>query len=541
VTSFVVPEGVSAARARRRRVRWVLGALVVALLVFSGGRASAAVRRYALVVGDNRGDGGEVELRYAESDAQRIYDVLKDLGGFEPGDMVLLRGEETPRVQSTLIGLNDRIRGTIAQGAEAVLFVYYSGHASADALHLAGTHFDLPQLEQLVRGSAATFRILVVDACRSGALTRVKGGHAAPPFDIRVDEHLAEQGLALLTSSAANEDAQESDALKGSFFTHHFVSALLGAADADGDGRITLEEAYRYAYEATLRSSSETWAGLQHPTFRYELQGTGKLPLTQLPVAAQSRATLVFPAGRTYLVMDRNDHGAVVGEVPDVARSRRMSVRAGHYFVRGRATDALLEGEIDAPGGAEFEVADARLHRIAYARLVRKGGGVQAVAHGPEAGYFFHTPLKNAASLCQGAFAGYAVHLEPLSFGARLAGCHTGFASDMLVASTNELGGELRAAHTWDLPVVGIDLGLSLGGWLFRQSFTTQGVAPPRSTPAGSLTLGLGVHADLGKGYVLLEESALAAYVYAQEQQAGPTSLGPSFAFRQLVGVGKVW
>src|SRR4051812_37133854 len=85
----------------------------------------------------------------------------------------------------------------------------------------------------LVRGSAATFRILAVDSCRSGALTRVKGGR--PPFDIRIDEHLSEQGLVLLTSSAADEDAQESDALRGSFFMHHFVSALLGAADADGE------------------------------------------------------------------------------------------------------------------------------------------------------------------------------------------------------------------------------------------------------------------------------------------------------------------
>ena len=73
-------------------------------------------------------------------------------------------------------------------------------------------------------------------------LTRVKGGHGAP---LRDSDRRApfEQGLALLTSSAANEDAQESDALKGSFFTHHFVSALLGAADADGDGKVTLEEA----------------------------------------------------------------------------------------------------------------------------------------------------------------------------------------------------------------------------------------------------------------------------------------------------------
>ena len=123
----------------------------------------------------------------------------------------------------------------------------------------------------------------------------------------------------MLTSSASNEDAQESDVLRGSIFTHYFVSALLGAGDADGDGRVTLEEAYRYAYEATLRSSSATWAGAQHPTFRYEMQGMGKLALSELPASTASRALLVFPAGKPYLVLAGSESGAVVGEVTEHA------------------------------------------------------------------------------------------------------------------------------------------------------------------------------------------------------------------------------
>ena len=103
---------------------------------------------------------------------------------------------------------------------------------------------------------------------------------------------------------------------------------------------------------------------MQHPTFRYELRGAGKLPLNELPLPSQSRSTLVFPAGRTYVVMAGNDRGPVVGEVSDVARARRMSVRAGRYFVRGRTSDALLEGEIDANG--TVDVTDDRLRRVAY-------------------------------------------------------------------------------------------------------------------------------------------------------------------------------
>lgn len=521
-------------------LRRSLAALVAVTLFVCVSSASAAVRRYAVIIGNDRGDASDGGLRYAETDAQRVHDVLKDLGGFEPSDMVLLRGESASRAQATLIAINDRIRATIATGSEALLFVYYSGHGGTDALRMAGTRFDLVQLEQLVRGSSATFRVLAVDACRSGALTRTKGGRPAPPFDIRVDERLAEQGLVVLTSSSVNEDAQESDALKGSFFTHHFVSALLGAADADRDGRITLEEAYRYTYDATLRSSSETLSGIQHPTFRYELRGAGKLPLTQLPLPSHARATLVFPAGRTYLVMAGSDQGAVVGEVTDVATARRLSVRTGRYFVRGRTKDALLEGELNANG--TVDVTDDRLTRIAYTRLVRKGGGAQRVAHGPEAGYSFKSPMRNADGFCHGAFAGYTLHFEELSVGARLAGCHSSYANDVVDASVNELGGELRAVRGWDLPILSVELGLALGGWLLHQSFTTRGVAPARSSPAGSLGLSLGLRADVGAGFSILVESALLTMLYAQENDASTaTTLGPHVAFRQSFGLAKVW
>ncbi len=515
-------------------------AAVVALALPSP--AFAAVRRYAVVMGDNRGEAGDVSLRYAESDAQRVYDVLKDLGGFEPANMVLLRGEDAARAQATIIAVNERVRADIASGADALLFVYYSGHAGTDALHMANTRFDLAQLEQLVRGSAATFRILAVDACRSGALTRIKGGRPAPPFDIDVDERLSEQGVVLLTSSAANEDAQESDALQGSFFTHAFVSALLGAGDADGNGEVTLDEAYLYAFDATLRATSATWAGVQHPTFRYDLRGVGALPLTQLPPAGGVRATLVFPPNRTYLILAGSEGGPVVGEVGDAARGRRVSLRPGRYFVRGRTRDRLLEGDLDLAQGASIDVSDNRLRSVEYARLVRKGAGVRSVVQGTDAGVFFQTPLKNADDLCWGAFAGWEVHFAPVSLGARLAACHATFANDSLNASSNAYGGELRVTHTWDVPVLGVDLGFALGGWLLEQRFTTAGNAPTRNSPAASVALVLGLHIDLGAGFAIVTDGALQSFVYAQhDQSANKTSLGPFVSYRQALGVSKAW
>ena len=521
-------------------IRGIVIVVVAALVLLSSSTAFATVRRFAVVVGNNRGDASDVELRYAESDAQRVSDVLTSLGGFEPADVVVLKNENAARVQSTLIAVNDRVRSVVGAGTEALLFVFYSGHADAESMHLATTRLRTAQLEQLVRGSAATFRVLAIDACRSGSLTRVKGGTPAAPFDIRVDEHLAGQGIVFLTSSSANEDAQESDALKGSFFTHHFVSALRGAADADADGRVTLEEAYRYAYEATLRSTSETLAGTQHPTFRYELQGAGKLTLTELRSSSASRGALAFPPKRSYLVMERSNRGAVVAEVGAAASARTIAVVPGRYFVRGRAPDVLLEGEVDAPVGGTVDVTDDKLRRVAYARLVRKGEGDASIVHGPDAGYVFHTALSNADSACHGAFGGYTMHLEDVSFGVRLAGCHASFANATLDAATDEWGGELRATHAFDLPVLSIEPTVGIGAWAFHQSFTTTGNAPSRTSAAGSLALALALRVDLGAGFSVFGESALAGYVYEEARRDGDV-LGLHLAFRQAAGFAKVW
>src|SRR5437868_14894755 len=123
---------------------------------------------------------------------------------------------------------------------------------------MGGTQLDLSELEQLVRGSAAGFRLLILDACRAGALARVKGGSPIPPFDIQLGERVAGEGAVFLTSSSASEDSQESDEIKSSFFTHALVSGLLGAADANGDGRVTLAESYRSPSDATLPPSSRS-------------------------------------------------------------------------------------------------------------------------------------------------------------------------------------------------------------------------------------------------------------------------------------------
>ena len=504
------------------------------------GVARAHVVRFALVVGDNHGAAREQPLLYAVRDAQRVRDVLLALGGYLPENTYLLAEPDAASVRRVLIQLNERIRREVSMpDTQAVLFVYYSGHADAAALHLGTTELELAELRGLVNGSAAQFRVLVLDACRSGAVTRVKGGRPVPAFSVALEQRLSGEGAVFLTSSAADEDAQESDELRGSFFTHYFVSGLLGAADDDRNGEVSLAEVYGYTYAHTLRATSRSFAGSQHPTFRYQLEGRGDLVMTAPRAYSPNRAELVFPPKRSYLVLRLGADGSVVGEVSRDDPARSLSVEPGRYFVRGREADALLEGEFAAAVGSRIDVGKLALDRVEYAVLARKGGGSRSAAHGPELGYRLRTTPWQEASLCQGLMLGYAYELPALSLHPRLAGCLQHFDNSQLHARTQELSLELRAAHAWDpWPRLSVELGVSIGTQLVLQQFDSAGSAPARTSLGASLGVGPGVRFQLAGGWHTFGELSVLTQLY--ERRDRKTQKLTAVALVSLsVGVGK--
>ena len=109
------------------------------------------------------------------------------------------------------------------------------------------------------------------------------------------------KGYAFITSSSATEAAQESSRLKRSFFTHNLISGMRGAADRNQDGRITLMEAYQFAFDGTLNQTEKTMAGPQHPRYQIEMSGTGDVVITEI---WKSTAVLVLKedvAGKIYI------------------------------------------------------------------------------------------------------------------------------------------------------------------------------------------------------------------------------------------------
>jgi uncharacterized caspase-like protein len=109
------------------------------------------------------------------------------------------------------------------------VIVYYSGHADEKGLLLGDDRYSYRSLRDRLDQIPGDVRIAVLDACSSGAFTRMKSGQSRPAF--LVDESSDMRGHAFLTSSSDSEAAQESDRIRASYFTHYLLSGFRGAAD----------------------------------------------------------------------------------------------------------------------------------------------------------------------------------------------------------------------------------------------------------------------------------------------------------------------
>jgi hypothetical protein len=287
-------------------------------------------RTYAVVVGSNVGGAGQAPLRFAEDDAQRIAEVLRELGHYDGNDVRILLHTDPAHVLAAIDDVATKVRSNAARGEQSEVVFYYSGHARANAVSIGGEELPLQTLRTRLSGLPSALTIVVLDACQSGSFSRVKGAEPAADFSYNSVSRLTQKGLAVMASSTSQELSQESDELKASYFTHHLVTALRGAGDSDGDGRVSLDEAYRYAYRRTLASTARTQVGEQHVTLETDLVGQGDVPVTY-PAEAKAQLELPGPMEARVLVQHRAS-GSVAAEVQKVAGAPiRLAFVAGNY------------------------------------------------------------------------------------------------------------------------------------------------------------------------------------------------------------------
>ncbi len=192
-------------------------------------------KTYAVIVGIADYDKMD-KLEYADDDAYRFYSYLENTEAAK-GEIRFLLDEN-----ATAEEIREAIQD-VAQKADEndKIVLYYSGHGIEKAIIPFGsdgktgllTHHEI---SELLKSSAALSKTFYVDACN----VEEPEAEMAPepePKDITI-----------FYSSRPGENSLESPDLGQGVFSYYLIDGLKGAADENGDGRISDNELYNYVF-----------------------------------------------------------------------------------------------------------------------------------------------------------------------------------------------------------------------------------------------------------------------------------------------------
>ena len=252
---------------------------------------------WAVVVGIN--DYPQLpKLKYAVNDARAFQRLLLEKN-LVPAENITMLLNEQATLRKLRSALGTGLKG--AADAEDMVIIFYAGHGAAerDAMSLDGDGLekylltfdtdpaDLFSTALPMRDLALIFNrirserlIFIADACYSGASggrTVSLRGMRANIADTFLDRVAAGRGKVIISASAANEVSVEQDELKHGVFTYYLLEGLRGPADTDGDGLVTVDEAYRYVSDRVPRATRQE----QHPVKKGTVEGSLVLSITR--------------------------------------------------------------------------------------------------------------------------------------------------------------------------------------------------------------------------------------------------------------------
>ena len=338
-------------------------------LVLVGRPASATpptTRRIAVIVGANDPPAGRPALRFAHDDANELADTLRRVGGFAAADVHVLLDPHPNELVDTF----DAVAKTAAGAGGDVLFLfYYSGHSDGQSLFPHGEAISLTDLRGRVERLGARIRVGILDTCRGGSWTQSKGLSVGPPLRMEDLLNVDTEGTALVSSSSGLENAHEAVDIHGSFFTHYLTAGLLGAADRASDGNVTLEEAFDYAKERTVRDSARLATTPQHPSFDLALRGRQDIVLT---VLSSSTSALEVTDPKAALEVIHLPSGVTVADAPG-GSPLRLALPPGRYLVRSVVDGHVFAKEVEVRAGETATLAENQLEATGNDQLAMKG------------------------------------------------------------------------------------------------------------------------------------------------------------------------
>ncbi|WP_394850424.1 caspase family protein [Pendulispora brunnea] len=408
------------------------------LIAACAAQARAEPVRILVAVGHSEGRGDERPLKHTRDDAARVRDVLRSRGGVAAEAAIVLANPTAADLTAALARADTMAR--THRPDEVTLFFYFSGHGDGRAMHFGRETVPFTDLAAQLGKIPARLRVVITDACRSSDAVREKGGVLEPAFVVNVDEMRSASGAVWIHASSDGEAAQESDALGGAVFTHYWATGLNGAADANGDGRVTLSESFAFAYDQTVFRTANSSRIPQRPSLALDLRESAPLVLTRTS-ATNARLVLPREGNVSYVVYAVGSRTVLSEAWGQDDRAISLALPAGRYIVHRRASGRAGAAELLLAAGETRDLRDPDFRPFTEESLAAKGGTLRFHAH--EVGVGYGVAVGHLAPFGHGPIVQYAYRGDEWTWSA-----HVG-----LVFSSRDAERATETSRRWEAGV----------------------------------------------------------------------------------------
>jgi hypothetical protein len=216
--------------------------------------------KFALIIGNTQyTDPGLAQLTAPGKDAEDFARIIKDQNICAFDEVKILLNQLSSSVIEAIDEFFDQRK------PDDLLVLYFSGHGVRDELgslylafkntirsRLRSTAIKSDYIRDAMDQSRSKRQVLILDCCNSGAFPQ--GTKAEVGGAMGMMTAFQGYGRYVLTASDATQYAWEGDKVIGSetensLFTYFLIKGLEGDADSEGDGKITVDKLYDYAFE----------------------------------------------------------------------------------------------------------------------------------------------------------------------------------------------------------------------------------------------------------------------------------------------------
>lgn len=277
------------------------------------------------------------DLRCPDNDVDGMEKVLADagMGGFT--EVAIFKNEPHHVV---LRGIHQVLRKA---DRDDLVLIFYAGHGKLDRagrLHLATvdtvndeletTSIPATRIRELFENADTRKTALILDCCYSGAIEK---SFLRGDVDEQLNIMAGGQGTFIMTASTGLQTAREEMRDGFGLFTKHVIGGIEGgAADADGDGVVTMNELYNYVHRQVRNE------GHQEP-MKWDLNVQGELVVAQTgrkPREERRRAV----REKLFALADQ-------GLLPDMVLTRALEVSNLSYAETRQGAAAKYDSLLD--------------------------------------------------------------------------------------------------------------------------------------------------------------------------------------------------